>query len=129
MQRLEREVQQLSKDVTTIKDDMKEALTILSGNRKVVGDNGIAGRLLEVEKEVEDLQRMAYIREDYPKTKARIAKLEEKWIIGKAAIIGYLLAGGSIGVKMICPELELRATKKKPSPAGPVRAEKWALGA
>lgn len=48
--------QKLEREVAEIKHDMKEVLSILSGNPKVIGDQGITGRILVSETKLDSIE-------------------------------------------------------------------------
>lgn len=74
--------QKLEREVAEIKHDMKEVLSILSGNPKVVGDQGITGRILVSETRldtIEDwkLKKADYVVEDHFDLRNRVKSLED----------------------------------------------------
>lgn len=101
------ELGQLKQEVSEIRHDMKEVLSILSGNPKVVGDQGITGRLLVSETKIEaiedwKLKKADYVVEDHFDLRARVKSLEDfnnknsvasKW----AYYVAALFAGAALG--------------------------------
>lgn len=78
----EQAIVQLEKDISEINSNMKEVLSILSGNPKVAGDQGITGRLLVSETRIDaiedwKLKKADYVVEDHFDLKARIKGLED----------------------------------------------------
>ena len=70
------------KEVSEIRNDMKEVLSILSGNPKIKGDEGLAGRILVSETRTDaieewKLQKADYVVEDHFDVKNRLKALED----------------------------------------------------
>ncbi|HRQ17693.1 MAG TPA: hypothetical protein PL085_11495 [Agriterribacter sp.] len=72
----------LQREVSEIKHDMKEVLSILSGNPKIKGDEGVTGRILKNENRIETiedwkLKKADYVVEDHIDLKKRVKDLED----------------------------------------------------
>lgn len=72
----------LQREVSEIKHDMKEVLSILSGNPKIKGDEGITGRILVSETRIDNiedwrLKKADYVVEDHFDLKERVKVIED----------------------------------------------------
>ena len=100
-------MQKLEREVSEIRNDMKEVLSILSGNPKIKGDEGVTGRMLVTENRLDNiedwrLKKADYVVEDHFDLRARVKSLEDfnnknsvasKW----AYYVAALFAGAALG--------------------------------
>ena len=78
----ETEIKKLERVVNQIDSNMKEVLSILSGNPKVKGDEGVTGRILVLETRIDaiddwKLKKADHVVEDHFDIKDRVKGLED----------------------------------------------------